>query len=245
MHKGWNWSGKGFSLEGIREALHKSAADIVFLQEVVGENNKFARKTKDWYHGPQFERLADGLWSHYSYAQNAIYEHGHHGNVILSRFPIIETGKEPISTNRFEQRGILYCKIEIPDDVCDGKTPKFLWLFCVHLNLLHRGRSRQYGMLVDLVRKLTGPNDSVIIAGDFNDWNQMASRSIEQELNVVEAHRSLYGKYARTFPAFFPILCLDRIYVRGLEGHSAYVMVGPPWDQLSDHLPLILDAGLD
>ena len=35
----------------------------------------------------QFEFLADSIWSHYAYGKNAIYQHGHHGNAILSELP--------------------------------------------------------------------------------------------------------------------------------------------------------------
>ena len=46
------------------------------------------------------------------------------------------------------------------------------------------------------------------------------------------------GKAARTFPARFPVLPLDRIYVRNAIGHSPVVLPLKPWSHLSDHAPL-------
>ena len=43
---------------------------------------------------------------------------------------------------------------------------------------------------------------------------------------------------ARTFPSIFPVLRLDRIYVRGFSVIEASVQRGAPWSLLSDHLAL-------
>ena len=50
---------------------------------------------------------------------------------------------------------------------------------------------------------------------------------------------------ARTFPAAFPLLRLDRVYVRGLRIASAQVLSGPTWRQLSDHAPILAELVLD
>ncbi|MEO8937312.1 MAG: endonuclease/exonuclease/phosphatase family protein [Burkholderiaceae bacterium] len=46
---------------------------------------------------------------------------------------------------------------------------------------------------------------------------------------------------ARTFPAAFPLLRLDRMYVRGLRIASAQVLTGPTWRNLSDHAPIVAE----
>lgn len=46
---------------------------------------------------------------------------------------------------------------------------------------------------------------------------------------------------ARTFPAVFPVLRLDRIYVRGLDVRQAVVVHGSGWKKLSDHAPIVAD----
>ncbi len=50
---------------------------------------------------------------------------------------------------------------------------------------------------------------------------------------------------ARTFPAAFPLLRLDRVYVRGLRIASAQVLSGPTWRKLSDHAPILAELVLD
>ena len=46
------------------------------------------------------------------------------------------------------------------------------------------------------------------------------------------------GQSARTFPARYPVLQLDRIYVRNARVHSPVVLPRRPWSHLSDHAPL-------
>jgi endonuclease/exonuclease/phosphatase family metal-dependent hydrolase len=84
----------------------------------------------------QFEFLSDTLWPHFSYAQNALYDHGHHGNLILSKFPIENWENINLSTNPFEQRGMLVCKIKLPH-----LPDKSFYAACLHLDLLHKGRT--------------------------------------------------------------------------------------------------------
>jgi endonuclease/exonuclease/phosphatase family metal-dependent hydrolase len=50
---------------------------------------------------------------------------------------------------------------------------------------------------------------------------------------------------ARTFPAAFPLLRLDRVYVRGFRIASARVLSGPTWRKLSDHAPIVAELVLD
>ena len=49
---------------------------------------------------------------------------------------------------------------------------------------------------------------------------------------------------ARTFPAAFPLLRLDRVYVRGFRIASAQVLSGPTWRKLSDHAPIVAELVL-
>lgn len=63
-------------------------------------------------------------------------------------------------------------------------------------------------------------------------------RPFGEDLGLQEIFHHLHGHYARSFPARFPLLSLDRIYVRGLVPHHAEVLRGAPWGALSDHLPL-------
>ncbi|RYF31836.1 MAG: EEP domain-containing protein, partial [Comamonadaceae bacterium] len=52
------------------------------------------------------------------------------------------------------------------------------------------------------------------------------------------------GSAARTFPSRFPLLPLDRIYVRNAGVHSPVVLPRRPWSHLSDHAPLVAEIEL-
>jgi len=78
----------------------------------------------------------------------------------------------------------------------------------------------------------------IVVAGDFNDWRQRATRVLADRLGMQEV-TAVYGdRPARTFPSLLPVLRLDRIYVRGFSVVEASVHIGPPWSLLSDHLAL-------
>lgn len=232
IHKGYDWKMQNYFLQDMKQLIQSSEADIVFLQEVVGENLHYRRKGLV---DSQFEFLADSIWKHYSYAQNALYDHGHHGNLILSRYPIESWENINLSTNTLERRGLLVCKIRISAEI-------YVYAACVHLNLLHSGRMRQYQMIKDKISSLNlSDQPPVIIAGDFNDWNKKAHHVFEEELGMTETYKRHHGHLAKTFPAQYPMLSLDRIYVKNLQVREAKVINPLGLYHLSDHLPLFCD----
>ena len=107
-----------------------------------------AQRFEDWPAEPQYEFLADSVWKDYAYGRNAIYDHGHHGNAILSRYPIITAENEDVSAHAFERRGLLHCEIGMPG------AAQPLHCVCVHLALNERGRRRQIGALIERMRRL-------------------------------------------------------------------------------------------
>ena len=55
------------------------------------------------------------MWSDYAYGRNAVYPEGHHGNAVLSRFPIEHYENRDVSVGESEKRGLLYCRITPPE----------------------------------------------------------------------------------------------------------------------------------
>jgi len=129
IHKGFSTGNRRFTLEKIRQCLRDSGANLVFLQEVTGENSRQQQTVSNWPAQNQFEFLADSVWSHYAYGKNAIYQHGHHGNAILSELPIAEFNNIDVSLRRFSQRGMLH-----------GILENEIHLLCVHLGLFEQER---------------------------------------------------------------------------------------------------------
>jgi endonuclease/exonuclease/phosphatase family metal-dependent hydrolase len=242
VHKGFNWNQKKYLLTEMKELISSTKAEIVCLQEVVGFSRSYQSQG---YVDAQIEFFADEIWPHYSYAKNSIRDSGHHGNSILSAFPIMNWNQEDISTSRFEKRGILFCQIVIPNSQ-PNLSNTILNIICVHLDLFSHGRQKQYEMIFNYIQKLNLlESDPVIIAGDFNDWNQKATTYFFKKLNMVEAYFSLHKSYARTFPSFYPLLPLDRIYVKNLSIRSATVIYSKERASISDHLPLLIEVELN
>jgi endonuclease/exonuclease/phosphatase family metal-dependent hydrolase len=61
---------------------------------------------------------------------------------------------------------------------------------------------------------------------------------------MQEVFMQHYGMPARSFPARWPLLCLDRIYIRNAKSHEPQVLSTRPWSHLSDHAPLAVEVRL-
>jgi endonuclease/exonuclease/phosphatase family metal-dependent hydrolase len=245
IHKGFDWKNRNYLIKEMKDFITSSEADIVFLQEVVGKNRKYQGQG---IIDSQFEYLADQIWTHYSYGRNAVYDHGHHGNLILSKFPIESFENIDISTNQIEQRGFLICKISLP--LNKQNENHFFYAACSHLNLLHTGRVLQYQKIKDyILSKNIDYSTPLLIAGDFNDWNKKCTQVFEIDLNMQDVHKKTHGHFAKTFPAFFPLLCLDRIYVKNLRIIDTKILEPKIshniLTHLSDHLALFCEVEID
>lgn len=139
-----------------------------------------------------------------------------------------------ISDHRFEQRGLLHAVT----DLGFGEVH----LLCAHFGLFARSRQRQAEALVDRVRSVVPPDAPLVVAGDFNDWNNRLDRTICQALGATEvADKAANARPVRTFPSHMPWLRLDRIYVRGFDIERAHALTGREWAQRSDHVPLLAE----
>jgi endonuclease/exonuclease/phosphatase family metal-dependent hydrolase len=238
IHKGFSWSNRTFILHRLREAIRSVDADIVFLQEVVGENSTHAKKHPTWPDQAQHDFLADSVWRYVAYGKNAFYPDGHHGNAILSKFPFIHSERIDTSTNSFEQRGFLYCAARLPD------SPDPLHCFCIHQGLFAVSRRKQLRIQADYIRRNIPRDAPIIMAGDFNDWHGDDVDDFALLFGLRDAAMEVTDRKARTFPARVPILPLDRIYLRGLEAKKSATLNKEVWKKLSDHAALFIECEL-
>jgi len=232
IHKGVSFFNRRLVIHELRERLRTLGADVVFLQEVRGGHARHAERFAHWPDAPQYEFLADAVWSDYAYGRNSVYGAGHHGNAILSRFPIAGWDNQDVSTHRFERRGLLHCEIRPPG------WRVALHCVCVHLGLLGRGRGRQLELLRQRIERVVPAAAPLIVAGDFNDWRYRAAHELAHPLNLYEVFELTNGAPARSFPAVLPLMSLDRIYVRGFQVRHAHVHHGRAWARISDHAAL-------
>lgn len=261
----------------LRERLHELHADLVFLQEVQGRHERHAERFESWPDEPQDQFLAKSPTLRHTfetaYGRNANYLHGHHGNALLSRYPILGLENRDVSDHALESRGILHCLV--------GIKGRHVHCFVVHFGLLARSRERQAESLIDWVEREIPAEAPLIIGGDFNDWRSQLSGQLCERLRVHEVFdvaqprqrapervdyfvRDRLGtpedtqerpspqtprmvkavRSARTYPALVPWLRMDRIYTRGFQVKAAQVLRGTEWAYLSDHSPLVSDLVL-
>jgi endonuclease/exonuclease/phosphatase family metal-dependent hydrolase len=228
-HMGFGMLNRRFVLPELREAVRSVSADVVFLQEVMGEHMLHARRHALWPDAPQYEFLADSIWSHAAYGRNAVYPHGHHGNALLSKYVIRTHVNRDVSIDGHEERGMLHCELDV-----QGTT---LHAICVHLGLRESHRREQLRLLSDIVAREVPADAPLIVAGDFNDWRGRG-HPLVAVCGLREVFLEATGKLARTFPARWPLLPVDRIYVRNVRAGMPTVLSTRPWSHLSDHAPL-------
>ena len=227
MHKGLSPLNRRVIVHDLKLELDTLKPDVVFLQEVQGSHARHAKRFTDWPEGEQGNFLAGTHWPEVHYGRNAVYEHGHHGNAILSRFPVESTTNDDMSMHRYESRGLLHAVLQI-----GGRR---VHCFCVHLGLTESVRHRQMEFIVDTVAHRVGADEPVVLAGDFNDWRNRVERRLA-EVGVVDTFTVAGRKPPRTFPGRLPMLRLDRIYVRGLAVQEVQVL--HHLHRLSDHIGL-------
>ena len=231
IHKGFSSFNRRMMVHELRERLRHLNPDIVFLQEVQGLHLGHEQKHADWPVRPQHEFLAEENWHASAYGRNMIYDHGHHGNAILSRFPILHAYNQDVTHLHFEKRGLLHCRIQLPE----GQEAHCV---CAHLSLFGYSRRRQMEALADYLEREADPASPLIIAGDFNDWRNKAGEQLARRLGLEEVFTPQGGGPACSFPAALPFFRLDRIYVRGFTVEHKEVHSGLPWSAISDHAAL-------
>ncbi|HUG25533.1 endonuclease/exonuclease/phosphatase family protein [Piscinibacter sp.] len=231
-HKGFTFFNRRFILHELRDAVHSVGADVVFLQEVLGSHELHAARVANWPAAPHYEFLADTMWPAFAYGRNAVYPDGHHGNAVLSKFPIVRHENRDVSVHGPEKRGMLHCVLRIPGRELEVHA------ICVHLGLQESHRRRQIELLCAMVADEVPSTAPLIIAGDFNDWRLRGHGQLEGCAGLREVFVHAHGRAAKTFPARWPVLRLDRIYVRNASVHRPIVLPNRPWSHLSDHAPL-------
>ena len=238
IHKGFTVFNRRFILHELREAVRSVGADVVFLQEVLGNHARHGKRFADFPEQPHYEFLADTMWPQYAYGRNSVYPKGHHGNALMSKFPIVRYHNHDVSIAGPEKRGLLHCVLDMPGE---GRE---VHAICVHLGLQEQHRQQQLQLLCHMVRDEVPADAPLVVAGDFNDWRHRADRVLQREAGLHEVFVHATGRAARTFPARFPVLPLDRIYVRNATVHAPVRLPRHPWSHLSDHAPLAAEIRL-
>jgi len=205
----------------IVEVLREIDADVIALQEVIGAGPVGAG---------QAEEIGAGLGM--GWVMNCVRTLRQHqfGNVVLSRYPIVNHSQYDLSWRTCEPRNCQRADLEINGDV--------LHVYNVHLGTAVLERRYQAGRLASFVhdRRVSGPK---VILGDFNEWMKgLATKTLSSLFESVDISQHL--KRRRTYPGLFPVVHLDHIYY---DGTVEVVNVEMPRTRkalmASDHLPLV------
>ena len=140
-HKGFTTFNRKFILPELRDAVRKVGADVVFLQEVLGTHEEYGKKVNGWPEAPHYEFLADSIWPQYAYGRNVEYPKGHHGNAVMSKFPIVHYQNHDVSVAGPEKRGLLHCVLNLRE------RQREVHAICVHLGLAEDHRAQQLDLL--------------------------------------------------------------------------------------------------
>src|SRR4051812_4770504 len=179
-HKGFTALNRRFILPELRDAVRTVGADVVFLQEVLGTHSRHERKVNNWPEAPHYEFLADTMWPQFAYGRNAVYPKGHHGNAVLSKFPIASFTNHDVSIAGPEKRGLLHCALRVP-----GRAGE-VHVICAHLGLAESHRQQQLELLCHIVRDEVPADAPLVVAGDFNDWRGRAHDVLAQGASLRE-----------------------------------------------------------
>lgn len=208
----------------IAEVIRSLDADVVALQEVIGAGPAGAG---------QAEELGAALGMGWVMAPVRHLRNHLFGNVVLSRFPIVQHSQYDLTWRTCEPRACQRADLDL-----GGPLP--LHIYNVHLGTAVLERRYQAPRLAAFVhdRRVQGPK---IILGDFNEWLRgLATSTLSSLFESIDIYAHL--KRRRTYPGIFPVLHLDHIYyegrveVRGLELVRSRLAL-----MASDHLPLVAD----
>jgi endonuclease/exonuclease/phosphatase family metal-dependent hydrolase len=229
IHKGVGGADRRYRLDRVIDVIRAEQPDLICLQEV-----DFNVKRSRFDNQPDI--LADKLRAHASsYQLNHPRRQGGYGNLILSRWPLSVRHHVSLRYRRRKNRGAQVVVVETPE----GKLRLVNW----HLGLAERERRWQVSHLLGHELFEQSHHLPTLIAGDYNDWRNTLGRhrftahGFEQVTDPI--------KHFRSFPAYFPLASLDKVYRRGpLRIDEANPVRTRQARRASDHLPLVIDFRL-
>lgn len=221
IHQGIGLDGR-LDVGRIAGVIKGLGADIVGLQEVKAPHGEDRQSM-------QLDFLSEATGLRAIGGPTLERHDGYYGNALLTRCRILEVRRFDLSYRRRESRGAL----DVEVDTGDGP----LRVIVTHLGLLPAERRFQVRRLLRIVA--LSRVQPVVVVGDLNEWFLLGrpARWLHRFFGRVPA--------PRTFPAFFPLLSLDRILVQPKRALLEVSTVVNPLTRIaSDHLPLLAHISL-
>jgi endonuclease/exonuclease/phosphatase family metal-dependent hydrolase len=230
IHKGIGGRDRRYRLDRIIQVILAEDPDFICLQEV---DRHLARSR----HEDQPRKLSEALQATaYHYQSNVRLRNGGYGNLVMSRWPFRECQQISLRRKRRKPRGAQMAVVETPE----GLVHLVNW----HLGLAERERHWQVRHLLDHAFFRASAHLPTLIAGDFNDWLNTLARGPFASHGFVQV-TSPRTRF-RSFPAYWPVVSLDKTFVRGpFEIRHARIVRTRLAREASDHLPLVIDFHLN
>lgn len=211
---------KKYRPDQIVSVIKEMDPDIIGLQEV--DTGYRVHKFKDKMH--QLEEISSITKLNYIEGPTMKNYNGFFGNAILTKHSILEVRYVDLSMNGYEPRGLIDADIDY-----NGNKIRFI---VTHLGLKFKERKWQVKKILEVLEK--NKASTTILYGDFNEWFFTSP--------AIKLIESKYGKpkFFRTFPSFFPIFPLDKIWIIKEKGQIKNFLVHKTKLSkiASDHLPI-------
>ncbi|RPE13267.1 endonuclease [Chitinophaga lutea] len=208
-------------IPAIAKVIAGTAPAIVALQEVDVHTDRSGKELH------QAEALAKQFGMQYFFAKGIDYGGGEYGVAILSKYPILETKRYPLTTlpgTNGEPRVLATALLQLPNN-------KRILMACTHLDAQRSDSNRlvQIKEIMDILKEQRYP---VILAGDLNAPNGTP---------VIDALDRQFtrtcGDCAPTIPVENPRRCIDFVaFTPGRFEVLKHAVI--PETYASDHLPV-------
>lgn len=206
-----------YSPARIVEVLRSLDADVVGLQEITLDH---AGDLIDYLEAETGMAAVDGT----------VFDRGvgRYGNLLLSRFPVLDYRLHNLSYGDREPRGLIDAIVEMAGEPCRVAV--------THLGLASPERREQLRRLAVL---LGDSDERTVLLGDFNVWLTNRPFRALQHVGFAMTRVRSY----RTWP--LAMLPLDRIMARGALTMSSARRHDTPQTRIaSDHFPVGVDLHL-
>ncbi|HEC60033.1 hypothetical protein LCGC14_0786390 [marine sediment metagenome] len=204
-----------FDMHRITAVINELDADIIALQEVEHQliDDQLLLQFLETY--TDYKVISDVTFKRDNYD---------YGNVLLSKQPLADVIYHDLSVAGREPRSLIEAQL-----VFDNKK---IIIMSTHLGLRPFERRFQVQKILSLLA--TRADQQTIFMGDLNEWflwgrpHRWLKRHFKQSHNLP------------TFPARYPFLCLDKIWVSPANALINVAVHRSPLARVaSDHLPII------
>lgn len=208
-------------IPAISKVIGSTAPDIVALQEV----DVYTDRSGKALH--QAEALAKEHGMQYFFAKGIDYGGGEYGVAILSKYPVLETKRYPLTTlagTNGEPRVLATALLQLPGN-------KRLLMACTHLDAQRSDSNRQV-QIREIMGLLKDQPYPLVLAGDLNAANGTPV------IDELDRHFTrTCSDCAPTIPVENPRKCIDFIaFSPGKFEVLKHVVI--PEKYASDHLPV-------